>query len=67
MQSQLLEVALREVPKDPKKPAEEQTPWSIEVQAKGNAEIEGDQFLAKADLVTFDQSNQMFTMRSLEN
>ncbi|WP_339742252.1 hypothetical protein [uncultured Rubinisphaera sp.] len=67
VQSQLLEVALREVPKDPKKPAEEQTPWSIEVQAKGNAEIEGDQFLAKADLVTFDQSNQMFTMRSLEN
>ncbi len=67
VQSQLLEVALREVQKDPKKPAEGQAPWLIEVQAKGNAEIEGDQFLAKADLVTFDQSNQMFTMRSLEN
>ena len=46
---------------------ESPTPWSMELQARHNTEIEGDQFLARADVVSYDHQNNLFVMRALEN
>ena len=40
---------------------------AFEVQAQNNAEIEGDQFFARADLVTYDHESKLVVMRALEN
>ena len=39
----------------------------MELQARHNTEIEGDQFLARADVVSYDHQNNLFVMRALEN
>jgi len=53
--------------KNRKKTDGNQRPWAFEVQAQNNAEIEGDQFFARADLVTYDDESQLVVMRALEN
>lgn len=50
-----------------KSTGEDKQPWAFEVQAQNNAEIEGDQFFARADLVTYDHESKLVVMRALEN
>ena len=48
------------------KPAGTQKPH-IELEAKGNAKLEGRTFNARADEITFDESKQLYTLRATGN
>ena len=65
MRCEDLEILLKQVPSDPHN--KKANPWSLEIQAKQNAEIEGDQFRARADLISYDHQANLFVMRALEN
>ena len=48
------------------KPTGTQKPY-IELEAKGNAKLEGRTFNARADEITFDESKELYTLRSTGN
>ena len=39
----------------------------VELEAKGNAKLEGRTFNARADEITFDESKERYTMRAIGN
>ncbi len=68
MRCELLEILLKQLPETARARSEKGAPaWSLEIQARNNAEIEGEQFRARADLISFDHQTSLFVMRALEN
>jgi len=65
MRCELLEIQAFLV--DLKKNPQSKSTLAIEFKASKNAEIEGDQFQVRANIITFDQARNLFVMRGEEN
>ncbi len=66
MRCGLLEIQAYSTSKTEQEP-QEKSSLSIEFKASKNAEIEGDQFQVRANIITFDQARNLFVMRGEEN
>ncbi len=62
-----LELLLRSLGGEQKGDSANPQNWSVEIQARENAEIEGDSFQASADVISYNHANRMFMMRGMEN
>ncbi len=52
---------------DANRRSESKAAATLEFKAMDNAEIEGDQFQVRADVITFDQARNLFVMRGEKN